>query len=67
MGEAGLQKQYTNRTLDFLKQAKTAGYFKDAGNLQQFKAAREFDPLRKDPAFRAFGQSLDAGKKAEGF
>jgi tetratricopeptide (TPR) repeat protein len=62
MAETSLQQQYTIRTLDFLKQAKTAGYFADAANLQQFKADPEFDLLRKDPAFLEFEKSLKAGK-----
>jgi serine/threonine protein kinase len=65
--EAGLHKQYTTRALDLLQKARTAGYFTDAAHFKEFKAERKFNPLRKDPAFRVFVQSLEVGKKAEGF
>jgi serine/threonine protein kinase/tetratricopeptide (TPR) repeat protein len=52
--EDGLHKQHTRRTLELLKDARTAGHFRDAQRLRQFQAERDFDALRQDTGFRAF-------------
>jgi len=58
--ESGLQKHYAKRTLDLLKQTRTAGYFSDELRIQQFKKDSTFEPLRQNEKFQAFVKSLEA-------
>jgi serine/threonine protein kinase len=64
-GEDSLNERYAKRALELLKQARIAGYFTEVRRIQQFKADRDFEPLRHDAKFREFVQKLEARKKAD--
>jgi hypothetical protein len=56
--EDGLHKYHAARALALLKDARTAGCFRDAQALLQFREERDFAPLRPDPRFRTFAKEL---------
>jgi eukaryotic-like serine/threonine-protein kinase len=60
--ESGLQKQYADRALALLKQAQSAGWFKESERVRQLQADPRFDALTSDE-FRAFIASVEAGKR----
>ena len=62
--EASLQKQYANRSLELLKQARTAGWFSSPQRIKQLKDDKAFAAL--PPAdFKLYLESLEAEKGAK--
>jgi serine/threonine protein kinase len=63
--EPGLQTQYARRTLELLKQATDAGWFRDPQRVKQLKEDKTFDPFRPLDEFKRLVEGLEAGKGKE--
>jgi tetratricopeptide (TPR) repeat protein len=60
--EAGLQQQYANRSLELLKLARDAGWFRDPRRIQQLTEDDNFARLPRDE-FKPFLEKLGADKR----
>jgi serine/threonine protein kinase len=57
--EDSLEERYTKRALALLKQAQSAGWFRDPQRIKQLKEEKSFDSLPREE-FNRFLESLDA-------
>jgi tetratricopeptide (TPR) repeat protein len=58
--EPTLHKQYSGRALELLRQAQSAGYFRDAAQIERMQKDAAFDSLRKLPEYQKLVQELAA-------
>jgi serine/threonine protein kinase/Flp pilus assembly protein TadD len=56
--DAKLREQYAVRALDLLRQAKTAGFFKDPKQIEHFKKDSDLNALRQRDDYKTFAAEL---------
>jgi tetratricopeptide (TPR) repeat protein len=63
--DPGLQQQYATRALGLLKQARSAGFFRDRQRIDKLKKDSAFSPLRERAEFKQLLEGVEAGPKAK--
>jgi serine/threonine protein kinase/tetratricopeptide (TPR) repeat protein len=61
-GEENQSLSYARRAMEVLRQAQTAGFFRDAEGIEELKKDPYLKALRRRPDFQKFVAGLDAGK-----